>query len=635
MITSFAPNMDPTANMKPIITLLLMIQAGTAMGELAYSPELDNYPKHLFWGDTHLHTQMSGDAYLFGTRLGHDAAYSFAKGQEVTSSSGQSARLDRPLDFLVIADHANNLGAPYSRGEFARDSTFRDSSLGKLWIDAKRQSLQDPTIDLKKFEGDRLYTVHREDLVSIRHAGFRTAFWRMATAAADRHNDPGKFTALIGYEWTPEGAAHRVVVFRDSAERANQILPFSSYDSRYPEDLWRFLEGYEADTGGEAFSIPHNPNLTSGLMFATVDSLGEPIDSAYAKRRSRWEPLLEVTQTKGDSEAHPYLSPEDEFADFETWNGWAGTAPNPDRPPEKIQFEYARPALKNGLSLAAETGTNPFKFGLIGSTDSHTALATAAEDNYWGKFGRDEPSPDRIQADWPGWQGSAAGYAAVWAPENTREAIFDAMRRRETFASTGPRMSLRFFAGWNFKPKDVLQPDRAKIGYQMGVPMGGDLEGAPEGAATTFMVYAIKDPLGANLDRIQIVKGWLSEDGELAEKVFNVAWSGERRLRRNGSLSVVGNTVNVDEASFTNDIGSAELAAVWVDPEFDRNEYAFYYARVLEIPTPRWTAYDAKYYQLGNLPPSVPMVLQERAYSSPIWYAPTVPPRLRSPIGAP
>lgn len=608
--------------MKPTVALLFSILLTTPYAGAEYSPELATYPSNLYWGDTHLHTQMSGDAYLFGTRLGHDAAYEFAKGRQIKSSSGQAVKLDRPLDFLVIADHANNLGAPYSRGEFADDPAFRGSPLGRLWLEARALSLKDPAIDAETFEGDRLYTVHREGLVSLRHTGFRTAFWRMATAAADRHNEPGKFTALIGYEWTPEGAAHRVVVFRDNAERADRILPFSSFDSRYPEDLWAFLARYETTTGGTAMSIPHNPNLTSGLMFDVVNSHGEPINSAYAKQRARFEPLLEATQNKGDSETHPYLSPEDEFADFETWNGWAGTAPNQDRPKEKIQFEYARSALKNGLSLAAQTGTNPFKFGLIGSTDSHTGLATAAENNNWGKFGRDEPSPDRIHADWPGWQASAAGYAAVWAAENTRESIFDAMQRRETFASTGPRLSLRFFASWAFKEDHVLRPDRARIGYQLGVPMGGDLKRPPQGAVASFMVYASKDPLGANLDRIQIVKGWLEKNGELQEKVFNVAWSEGRRLRRNGTLAGVGNTVDIGQANYTNTIGSAELGTVWQDPEFDRDQHAFYYARVLEIPTPRWTAYDAKHYGLTDLTPEIPMVLQERAYSSPIWYAP-------------
>jgi hypothetical protein len=613
-----------------IVTALVLAAAANAPAGTArevYSPPAEiTYPTRVLWGDTHLHTQLSGDAYLFGTRLGHDEAYRFAKGETVTSSSGQPVKLDRPLDFLVVADHANNLGAPYARGRYAEDEAFRESALGRLWLEAKAETLTNPDVDLEKFEGDRLYTVHRDGLVSVRHEGLRRTFWEIATAAAERHHDPGRFTALIGYEWTPaRGAVHRVVVFRDGAERTNTVLPFSSYDSTYVEDLWSFLEAYERETGGSALAIPHNSNLTFGLMFDVQNSFGEAIDADYARARSRWEPLLEATQIKGDSETHPYVSPDDPFADFETWNGWSGRAPNPDRPNEKIQHEYARPALKNGLDLAVRVGVNPFKFGMIGSTDSHTALATAAENNSWGKFGRDEPAADRIFADWPGWQASAAGYAAVWATDNTRAAIFDAMRRRETYASTGPRIGLRFFGGWDFREDDAARPNRAAIGYAKGVPMGGDLTRAPDGAAPRFMVYATRDPLGANLDRVQIIKGSRKPNGRLEERVYDVAWSGGRMPDTNGRIPSVGTTVDVEEASYTNTIGATELATVWQDPEFDPKALAFYYVRVLEIPTPRWTAYDAKHYGLDNVPENVPMVLQERAYSSPIWYTPDPP----------
>ena len=622
-ILDYGTPMNTTIEGLSVVTVVLA--GSTGLAQPPYSPPVSiDHPTEVFWGDTHLHTQISGDAYIFGTRLGHEEAYRFAKGEEVTSSSGQPVKMDRPLDFLVIADHANNLGAPFSRGSYAADPSFKDSALGKLWEEAKAYTLRDETVDLEKFEGDRLYTAHQEGLVSVRHDGFRRTFWEMATAAADRHNDPGRFTAFIGYEWTPSrdwGSVHRVVVFRDDATRANQILPFSSYDSGYAEDLWEFLESYQRDTGGRVFAIPHNSNLTSGMMFDLFNKAGEALDAGYNRTRARWEPLLEVTQIKGDSETHPYLSPNDEFADFETWNGWAGVAPNPDRPEDKIQFEYARSALKLGLDQQHRTGANPFKFGLIGSTDSHTALASAAENNFWGKFGANEPAPDRMQGRW-GWQTSAAGYAAVWATENTRAAIFDAMRRRETYASTGPRMRLRFFGGWDFADSEVARPDRDTIGYRKGVPMGGDLTQAPVDRAPTFMVYATKDPAGANLDRAQIVKGWRTGDGALMERVFDVVWSGERRPGGDGRLPTVGSTVDVEAASYTNTIGAVELATVWRDPEFNAREPAFYYARVLEIPTPRWTAYEAKYYALEE-DPEIPMVLQERAYSSPIWYSPS------------
>ena len=571
-----------------------------------------DHPVEVLWGDTHLHTELSADGYMSGTRLGPEEAYRFAQGETVTSTTGLPVQLDRPLDFLVVADHANNLGASWARANHRDDAGFRRSTLGKLWEKAKAELLLDT---------DPLHTMHRDGLVSVRHEGFRQTVWGTITAAAERHNDPGDFTALIGYEWTPAiGALHRVVVFRDGAERANQVLPFSSFDSSYVEDLWDFLATYERETGGSVLAIPHNSNLTWGMMFALETSLGDPLDVDYARTRARWEPLLEVTQIKGDSETHPRLSPRDRFADFETWNGWGGVGPNPDRPADKIRFEYARSALKLGLDQFEELGANPFKFGMVGGTDAHTGLATAAENNSFGKFAFSEPSPTRMFDEWPGWMASSGGYAGVWATENTREAIFDAMRRREVYASTGPRITLRFFGGWDFDAGDADRPDFATVGYGKGVPMGGDLAAPDAEAAPSFLVVAAKDPLGANLDRIQIVKGWRSESGGLHERVFDVAWSGAREPGPEGELPPVGSTVDVADASYTNAIGSVELATVWRDPEFRTGEHAFYYVRVLEIPTPRWTAYDAKVYGLGKLPSGVPTVIQERAYSSPIWY---------------
>ena len=604
--------------------LMVLALISPAGAEPPYSPPVSkDYPVRVFWGDTHLHTALSGDAYLYSTRLGPDAAYRFAKGETVTSTTGQPVKLDRPLDFLVVADHANNMGAAYSRGNSLDDAKFRESTLGRLWEKARAEVLEEGLVDAEALKTDRLYTVHMEGLVSVRHKGFRQSVWELITGTADRHNQPGHFTAFNGYEWTPQrGAVHRVVVFRDDAERVNRILPFSSYDSTYVEDLWGFLEAYERDTGGSVLAIPHNSNLTFGLMFELQYSTGEPLDEGYVRARARWEPLLEVTQIKGDSETHPKLSPDDPFADFETWNGWGGRGPNPNRPDDKIQFEYARSALKLGLEQQVKHGGNPFKFGLIGSTDSHTALATAAEDNSWGKFARDEPSDGRLFSEWPSWQASAAGYAAVWATENTREALFDAMRRKETYASTGPRMAVRFFGGWDFADSDALRPDLAGIGYAKGVPMGGDLSNGPVGESPSFLIRAVKDPEGANLDRVQIIKGWQDAQGELHEKVYNVALSDGRKVKRNGSAKPVGDTVDVADASYTNSIGDPELATVWIDPDFEADELAFYYVRVLEIPTPRWTAYDAKYYGLKDLSDDIPMVIQERAYTSPIWYTP-------------
>ncbi|MDK1046161.1 MAG: DUF3604 domain-containing protein [Anaerolineales bacterium] len=605
------------------VALSVLAPASTARAEPPYSPPVSkDYPLRVFWGDTHLHTALSGDAYLYSTRLGPDAAYRFAKGELVTSTTGQPVKLDRPLDFLVVADHANNMGAAYSRGSFLNDPKFPESTLGRLWEKARSEVLEEGLVDAEELKTDRLYTVHIEGLVSVRHTGFRQTIWESITETADRHDEPGRFTAFNGYEWTPQrGAVHRVVIFRDDGDRVNQILPFSSYDSGYVEDLWEFLEAYERDTGGSVLAIPHNSNLTSGLMFDLRYSSGEPFDDVYVRARARWEPLLEVTQIKGDSETHPKLSPDDPFADFETWNGWGGRGPNPNRPDDKIQFEYARSALKLGLEQLEKHGGNPFKFGLIGSTDSHTALATAAENNSWGKFANDEPGADRF-FKWPGWQASAAGYAAVWATENTREAIFDAMRRKETYASTGPRMAVRFFGGWDFTEPDAQRPNLAGIGYAKGVPMGGDLSNGPAGKSPNFLIRAVKDPEGANLDRVQVIKGWHDAQGELHEKIYNVALSDGRRVRQNGSAEPVGSTVDAADASYTNSIGDPELAAVWTDPDFAPDELAFYYVRVLEIPTPRWTAYDAKFYGLKDLPDTIPMVIQERVYTSPIWYTP-------------
>jgi hypothetical protein len=421
-------------------------------------------------------------------------------------------------------------------------------------------------------------------------------------------------------------------MFKDDASVANQVLPFTSWDSPRPEQLWEFLADYEAKAGGQAFAIPHNSNLTYGRMFSVRDSNGEPLTRSHALTRSRWEPVVEATQIKGDSETHPVISPEDKFAEFETWNGWAGkvnggkmwTGNNVRiRPDELIKYEYVRSALQLGLQQLAATGANPFKFGLIGSTDSHTALTGVAEDNFWGKTRAAEPSARRATQAYSvlNWEMSAAGYDAVWARENTREAIFDAMRRREVYATTGPRITLRFFAGWAFEDDDALRPDLARSGYAKGVPMGSDLGPGPAGSSPGFLIQAAKDPIGANLDRVQVVKGWLDDAGVIRENVYNVAVSGDRKIRRNGTVKNVGSTVNVAEASYTNAIGNPELSVMWHDPDFSPDQHAVYYVRVLEIPTPRWTAYDAKFYGL-DLPDEVTMVTQERAYSSPIWYTP-------------
>ena len=489
---------------------------------------------------------------------------------------------------------------------------------------------------------------------------FQQSIWASMTALADKYNEPHKFTAFIGYEWTQIlFNLHRVVIFKDSAKKASSVRPFSQFDSSDPEDLWSYMAAYEENVGGEVLAIPHNGNLSSGIMFALEDVSGNPFSESYAKRRSRWEPLFEVTQIKGDSEVHPMLATDDEFADFETilskdpekglwsdgvksarglnyYNSWIKKQAESGDKNWMRNFEYARPALKLGLQEQARLGVNPFKFGLIGSTDAHTALATADNDNFWGKSSGVEPNPDRIKGSWfpargdeskstwskNAWTMNAAGYAAIWSQENTRESLFAAMKRKEVYASTGPRITVRFFGGWDYQPDDAFKPDLARIGYEKGVPMGGDLAAAPDNKAPNFLIRAVKDPDGANLDRVQVIKGWHDANGELHEKIYNVALSDKRKPNWRGKVKPVGTTVDVADASYTNTIGDPELAVVWTDPDFNQNELAFYYLRVLEIPTPRWPAYDAKYFGLKDLPDDIPMITQERAYTSPIWFTP-------------
>ena len=603
-----------------------------AAAEEPYSPPVAQpYPANVYWGDTHIHTYLSADAVF---KLSPDEAYRFARGEEVAGNSGQPARLHRPLDFVVIADHGNNIGAKLELRVAATDPKYGQTKAGKLRAQALEQLANTPGMDASKLAPAALSPAHSTGALSFRHEGYRQSIWERVIDGAERYNDPGKFTAFVGYEWTSaRRAIHRVVIFKDGAGKAGQVLPFTSYDSGKAEDLWKFLDGYEEQTGGSILAIPHNPNLTSGTMFALEDSEGRPLDKDYARTRSQWEPLLEVTQIKGDSETHSFLSPDDEFADYETWNGWAGREAGgvmwtgnrtAVRPNEKIQFEYARSALKLGLGQLADTGVNPFKFGMIGSSDSHTALSAVDENNFWGKTAAAEPSAGRMGLRYSvmNWEMNAAGYAAVWAEENTREALFDAMRRKEVYATTGPRMVLRFFGGWDYEADDALRFDLAAIGYAKGVPMGGELTQAPTGKAPSFLIRAVKDPDGANLDRVQVVKGWRDKGGELHELVHSVALSDGRTVNRRGKAKPVGSTVDVKDASYTNSIGDPEMAVVWRDPDFNEDELAFYYVRVIEIPTPRWTAYDAKFYGLTDVPENIQMVTQERAYSSPIWYTP-------------
>jgi len=601
-----------------------------ARGDIQYSPypQVD-FPNNVYFGDTHLHTSYSADAGMIGNTLGPDEAYRFARGETVTSSTGLEAQLSRPLDFLVIADHSENLGLAPAIAE--SNPTLLSNEWGKMEHDLVKSGLDGA---LEAYENWMAKNATQDDPLA-ELTELKAEMWHNLTAAAERYNDPGLFTALIGYEWTsmPNGNnIHRNVIFRDGKEEADQVIPFSQYDSFDPEDLWDWMQMYEETTGGQVLAIPHNGNLSNGLMFDDVTYGGDPLTGEYAERRRRWEPVYEVTQMKGDGEAHPMLSQNDEFADFATWD-LASFGPEP-KTPDMLPREYAREALKRGMAYEAELGTNPFKFGMIGSTDAHTSLASTEEDNYFGKVVILEPSADPIRfneviAGRPAPDGSqiyarqisSAGLAAVWSRENTREAIWDALKRKEVFATTGTRIRVRVFAGWDFAEDDLSRSDFAQHGYENGVPMGGDLSAAEDSTAPTLLVRALRDPDGANLDRVQIVKGWVDAQGETQEQVYDIAWSGDRAMGDDGQVPAVGNTVDVANASYDNSIGAPFLQAYWSDPDFDPAQRAFYYVRVLEIPTPRWTTYDAKIFGV-DLPDDVPSSIQERAYTSPIWYTP-------------
>ena len=591
-----------------------------------YSPYAGrSFPTRVFWGDTHLHTAVSVDA---GTmcRLGQEEAFRFARGEEVTTTHGLRAKLSRPLDWIVVSDHAEMYGLMPEL--LAGNPDVLASPQGKKWY-----------TELKSGDRNRIFATAMEIVASLQKptppmesAKIVKDAWKRYTALADRFNEPGRFTALIGYEYTTRGGfnMHRNVIFRGDAKVANQTVPFSQFDSQNPEDLWRAIDAFRKKTGAEVLALAHNGNLSNGLLFPETANDGSPLSAELAALRISIEPLVEVTQIKGDSEAHPLLSPDDEFADYETWD-----ASNLDgsevKKPEMLQWEYTREALKTGLRLKKKLGVNPYKLGFGAGTDAHTALAAVEEENFFGKHSGVEPEPNRwkhevIAAPDPkltiyGWKQAASGYMGVWATENTREAIFDAMMRRECYATTGPRMMVRFFGGYEFTKADANSRLPADAGYAKGVPMGADLPAAPQGKAPTFLVAALKDPYSGNLDRIQIIKGWMDADGKTHEKVYDVVWSGDRAPNDKGKLPPVGNTVDVKNATWTNTIGAPELVQAWTDPDFDASQPAFYYARVIEIPTPRWTAYEAKRFGV-TMDENVPMITQERAYSSPIWYEP-------------
>lgn len=615
------------------------LSVSSASQDQYYSPYANqSYPSKLLFGDVHVHTGLSGDAGGSGTRLMPSDAYRFARGEQVTSNTGQPVRISQPYDFLAVADHTDGMGvikdilagAPNIMADpFGRELNAAFNKGG--------QEARDAAVEMiRRFSQGEINE-------ALNYQPGNPAYlstWKSIVQAAEDYNEPGRFTALIGFEWTSlvkGNNLHRVVLMRDGANKAIMIEPYTTtppLGSPNPRDLWKWMESWEQETGGQILAIPHNGNLSNGWMFPLVDNFDadNPLDDTYLQSRNRWEPLVEVTQAKGDGEAHPLLSPDDAFADFGTWD-IANLDFSEAKTPEMLPGEYARSALKRGLELEASQGFNPYKFGMIGSTDSHTALSTTAEDNFFGKTANREPRPGRsvgtekenseLGLKRLAWQTVASGITAVWAHENTRGQIFDAMRRKETFATTGPRIRVRFFGSFEFTEEDARSRQIAALGYSKGVPMGGDISAAPKGKAPTFLVAAMKDPQSGNLDRIQIIKGWLDGRGKAQEKAYDVAWgdADKREPASGGNIPPVGSTVDARTATWTNTIGDGQLTAVWKDPDFNPSVKAFYYARVLEIPTPRWTTYDAARFG-AEIPQGAPVSVQERAYTSPIWYTP-------------
>jgi len=611
----------------------LMI-VGLALSACAVAPPTGAAETRLLWGDTHLHTSYSFDVFLFGTPTATpDTAYRFARGLPVVSPTTKTRwQLSRPLDFLVVADHAEVLGAMPKL--FAGDPTFADTPTGKLLLKLggtqsaeELQAVYDLLASVGSGVPNSLGATPEQMYKDLHGGDNRRGTWNEIIDAAERYNQPGVFTALIGWEWSsqPGGSnIHRVVFTPQGGEVARQFLPFSSLESQDPEDLWRWLGEVSGRTGADFLAIPHNANLSDGRMFPLDRANGQPVDADYARTRMQWEPVLEVTQIKGDSETHPMLSPTDEFADYETYN-FVMTVER--KTPDPTKADYARGGLKRGLELGAKLGANPYKFGLIGSSDSHTGMSAVEETGFAGKsyhdaFPATRGGPSGLGAA-KGWDMGAAGFVGAWAVENTRQGIYDAFKRKEVYASTGPRITLRFFGGFDFDQADLKSGNVAAQGYRKGVPMGGDLRPGGRGQAPSFLVAAMKDPLAANLDRVQIVKGWLDADGETHERIYDVAVSDGRKIGADGRCATpVGNTVDLATGRYSNDIGAVELTAVWRDPDFDPAQRAFYYARVLEIPTARYSLLDSIALAQPWEDTGRPATIQERVYGSPIWYSP-------------
>lgn len=576
-----------------------------------------NENRNVFWGDLHIHTSLSADAYTMGVRSLPEDAYTYMKGGTIKHGMGYAIRAVRPLDFGAVTDHSEFLGVARKVAPDENENNELRSIMesGSRWL-ITWNFLK--TVFYLMGSSDAKWEDFGPDWLEKT----QKSAWQEVIDAAERHNKPGVFSTFIAYEWSsiPDmNNLHRNVIYKGS-----QVpdYPFSSMDSENPEDLWDALDR-QREQGMEVFAIPHNSNLSNGLMYRALDYDGEPITEAYAQQREFNEPISEILQVKGASETHPILSPDDELANFEIYDQRLAVDGSDSAP----KGSYARDALRTGIELAHSEGFNPFRFGVIGSSDSHNASFSAEEDNYHGKLPLlDGTAGLRLgvsnflpKSQNRGGRWSAMGLVAVWAEENTRDSLFDAMRRRETYSTSGPRISVRFFAGWDYQPQLLEQKNAIEQAYLRGVPMGGQLMAAPGMRSPVFAVMAAKDPQGANLDRIQIIKGWVDKSGNSHERIFNVAASNNRQPDESGSLVAVGNTVDVASATYSNNIGASQLATLWHDPEFNNAQQAFYYARVIEIPTPRFTTYDA--FKMGVEAPS-PEAIQERAITSAIWYQP-------------
>lgn len=604
-------------------------------------------PTNVYFGDTHLHTSYSPDAFLMGNQSADpDTAYRYAKGLPVVHPYHKARiQIGTPLDFLVVSDHGEFMGVIPNilKGNPIVANTPTGKRYKKMFAEGKA---------LEVF-GELIAQVNKVVPINpdLGNEEISRTVWGEIMSAADRHNEPGKFTAFMGWEWssTPGGAnLHRVVVMREGKEKGKKFIPYTSLDSDKPEDLWKWLSETSTNTGANFLAIPHNSNISQGLMFPLQDSYGKLISKEYAQTRMKHEPIVEMTQIKGDSETHPNLSPTDEFADYETYDhlittegaeardlfggAFLGQLSKKDRDLVMKNMkhvakagDYARSALKRGLAIEGRIGMNPYKFGMIGSTDSHTSMASAEEDRFHGKMAIDSTPETKLKdilPGTPGWDMGAAGLVAIYADKNSRGSLFDGMKRKEVYATTGPRIAVRFFGGWEFTESDVSASDMVNIGYKKGVPMGGDLSKAPSGKAPTFMIAAMKGPVDANLDRIQVVKGWLNKKGVPQEQVYNVALADGRKVKSDGKAKPVGNTVDLKTGNYTNSIGDPLIATTWTDPKFDANVRAFYYVRVLQIPTPRHTLFDTIALGVDPKESGNPATIQERAYTSPIWYTP-------------